>query len=260
MEKDKNLISIQKINRVGYLTLNKPPANGYEIDLLRLLLKTTEALNEENEIKVVVLGSSLEKFFCGGADIKVFGSNTTEQNKAMVKEARKVGAAINNSPKIFIAAINGHTLGGGLELAMACDIRLAAEGNYLLGLPEIKLGLIPGNGGTIRLIHLVGAGRAMELLLSGNAIQPEQALEYGLLNKIFPKESFEIALQEYARKLADGPSQAMSKIKQFINRSTGMNLSQGLVLEEQYVNELYETFDAQEGFKAFIEKRQPNFE
>ena len=253
-------INIAKKNRVAYITLNKPPANGYEIDLLKLLAEKIKKINADDEIKTIVLQSALGKFFCAGADIKVFAKNTTEQNKEMVVVAREVCELINNSPKIFIAAINGHTLGGGLELAMACDIRLAAEGNYFFGLPEIKLGLIPGNGGTVRLINLIGAGRAIELLTTGENVQPEQAHQYGLVNHIFPKNNFKKKVEKYAEKLAAGAGKAMAKIKQFNIQSMGMDLNQALELEKKYVNGLYDTFDAKEGFDAFIEKRPPNFE
>ena len=252
-------ITVEKKHRVAYLSINKPPANGYEIDLLGLLIEEINKINIDDEVKVVVLKSELEKFFCAGADIKVFGKNTVEQNKEMVSVARTVCDLITKSSKVFIAALNGHTLGGGLELAMACDIRLAATGSYSIGLPEIKLGLMPGNGGTIRLIHLIGAGKALELLISGASIQPEQALQFGLINRLFPKELFINEVEKYAERLASGPAQAMAKVKYFANRCMGMNLNEALQLEAECVNQLYATKDAKEAFQAFIEKRKPNF-
>ena len=193
-------ISIEKKNRVAYISFNKPPANGYEIGFLGLLAQKLKAIETDDNIKVVVIRSALEKFFCGGADIKVFGANTVEQNQEMVVFARKVCEIITQIPKICIGALNGHALGGGLELAMACDIRLASEGDFLLGLPEINLGLVPGNGGMPRLIHLIGAGRAMELLLTGDSIQPQQALQYGLVNHLFPEKTFNKEVEIYAEK------------------------------------------------------------
>lgn len=253
-------INLEKRNRVAYLSINKPPANGYEIDLLGKLKQKIEKINIEDEIKVIVLQSALEKFFCAGADIKVFGLNTVAQNQKMVAVARNVCDLITKSSKIFIAALNGHTLGGGLELAMACDIRLAVAGDYLLGLPEIKLGLMPGNGGTIRLIHLIGAGRALELLISGSSLQPEQALKYGLVNHLFPKDIFKDEVEKYAENLAIGPAKAMEQVKYFTNQSVGMNLKDALQLESACIQKLYATKDAQEAFRAFLEKRKPNFE
>ena len=256
----KEKIIIEKRNRVSYISLYKPPANGYEIHLLKLLAEKIKTATADIEIKVVVIQSALEKFFCAGADIKIFAANTVEQNKEMVVVARSVSNLIMESPKIFIAALNGHTLGGGLELAMACDIRLAADGNFLLGLPEIKLGLMPGNGGAPRLINLIGAGRAIELLITGSPIQAEKALQYGLVNHIFPKEIFKREVEQYAEKLASGPAKAMAQVKYFNRHFMGMNVAQALDLEAKCVNPLYDTKDAKEAFQAFIEKRKPHFE
>ena len=178
----------------------------------------------------------------------------------MVGIARKVCELITRSPKIFIAALNGHTLGGGLELAMACDLRLASEGDLLLGLPEINLGLAPGNGGMPRLKHLIGTRRATELLLTGDSIQPKTALEYGLVNHLFQSKTFDKDVEIFAEKLATGPAKAMAKVKYFLNQSMGMNLKEALDLESECVAPLYHTEDAKEGLKAFIEKRKPRFE
>ncbi|WP_366183814.1 enoyl-CoA hydratase-related protein [Flavobacterium ovatum] len=241
------------------ITLNKPPANSYELNFLTALGDTIEKINQDQTIKVVLIKSASEKFFCAGADIKVFGSNTVEQNKEMVVAARRVCHLISTSTKIFIAAFRGHILGGGLELAMACDIRLASQGNYLIGLPEIKLGLIPGNGGTVRLITLIGASRAMELLVTGNTINAVTAHQFGLINHLYPADTFEKDVLDYCKNLASGAGEAMASIKKFTLESQGMNLQQALQLETALVNPLYETPDGIEGFKAFIEKRTPNF-
>lgn len=253
-------ITIEKKNRVAYIIMNKPPANGYEIRLLELLAEKIRVVNADDDTKVVVIQSALEKFFCAGADIKVFGANTVEQNKEMVIVARGVSDLITKSSKIFIVALSGHTLGGGLELAMACDIRLAAEGEYLLGLSEINLGLMPGNGGTPRLINLIGAGRALELLITGESIKPQQAFQYSLVNRIFPKEVFQNEVAKYAEKLASGPAKAMAQVKDFNVQFMGMNLDEGLELETKSVEQLYTTNDAQEAFQAFAQKRKANFE
>lgn len=248
-----------KNGAIGTILLNKKPANGYELNMLSLLARKIEEINSDDSLKVILVKSSSEKFFCAGADIKVFGSNTTNQNKAMVVKAREVSALMTNSDKIFVATINGHCLGGGMELALACDLRLAAEGTYLIGLPEIKLGLIPGNGGTPRLIRLIGLGRAFELLVSGDNISPKTAHTLGIFNQLFPVENFEEETETYIRKLATGPRKAMAAIKYFSRQSQGMNLEQSLALETECVNPLYETEDAKEGFRAFVEKRNPMY-
>ena len=159
-----------------------------------------------------------------GADIKIFGANDTATNKLMVDAARLVCQRITSSPKIFVVLLSGHALGGGLELAMACDIRLAAEGKYLLGLPEVNLGLMPGNGGAVRLVNLIGASKALELMLTGDPILPQKAYELGLINQLFTKESFEEETNKYIQKLASMPAMAMTAIKQYVYRSTGVSV------------------------------------
>jgi enoyl-CoA hydratase len=256
----KESISYYTENKVGYISLDKPPANGYDIVYLQQLSQTISEINVDKRIKVVVIQSNLPKFFCGGADIKVFAANTIEENQMMVVAARNISDLISKSDKVYIAAIKGHSLGGGLELAMACDLRIAAKGNYLLGLPEIKLGLIPGNGGTIRLIHLIGAGRAMDLLLTGDSITPEIAHQYGLINRLYPEQDFASCVIQFAENLASGPGKAMALTKKYCNKSRGMTIKDGLALEKKYVDSLYNTNDAMEGFNAFIEKRPPQFD
>lgn len=253
------VISLEIKNRVGYVIINRPKANCYEINFHKQLISRIDQANTNPEIKIIVLKSALEKFFSAGADVKVFEANTTEGNKEMVEHARLSADKLANSPKITIAAINGHALGGGLELALACDIRLAGEGSYFLGLPEIKLGLMPGNGGSQRLVRLIGKSKALELLLTGDNIGPQEAHSIGLVNHVYPAESFQEKVTEYAEKLAQGPLQAMAAVKTAIITGVEMSLADGLKLEDKLVTPLYDTEDAQEGGKAFVEKRKPNF-
>lgn len=259
MEEAQSLLKFRKEQSYAVLSLNKPPANSYHKDYLKLISKALNEIEADSSIKVVLIDSTSEKFFCAGADIKVFSQNTAEQNAEMVLAAREVSNAIVSSSKIVIAAIRGHILGGGLEMAMACDIRLAATGNYLVGLPEVKLGLMPGNGGTPRMIDLIGASRAMELLVTGNSISPEKAYNYGLFNQLFEAAEFETKVQEYIQELALGAGEAMSAIKKYIQMHKGMNLQESLDFETKSVGTLYDTYDAKEGFQAFVEKRKPIF-
>lgn len=253
-------ILYEKKGAVGLIVLNNPPANGYYKEVLEYLGALIDQASNDTEIKVVLIKSASEKFFCGGADIKIFSANTTEQNKEMVVAARAVCRKINDSAKIVIAQIAGHALGGGLELAMACDLRFAAEGSYLFGLPEIKLGLMPGNGGTVRLVNLVGAGKAMELLLTGDSIQPAEALSIGLVNRLYPREQLDENTFKFAQNLAQGAGKALAQTKRFMIESAGMSLQEALELEGKLVETLYTTPDALEGFRAFVEKRAPRFE
>lgn len=250
---------VRKEAAVATISLNRPKANSYYLDFLQLISQAIREVTADNAIKVILINSTSEKFFCAGADIKIFSTNTTAENAEMVKAARAVSEAIVSSSKIVIAAISGHVLGGGLEMAMACDIRLAAKGDYLIGLPEVKLGLMPGNGGTPRMIDLIGASRAMELLVTGNSITPELAYQYGLFNQLFEAHEFDAKVQEYVAELAQGAGEAMTAIKKYVQLHKGMSLQESLDFETQSVETLYDTHDAKEGFQAFIEKRKPKF-
>lgn len=251
---------LKKEGNKAYVSLNRPPANSYFLDYLLLIEKTLVEIEEDKKISVVIINSTSSKFFCAGADIKIFSANTSKQNTEMVKAARKVNKAIVSSKKIYVAVINGHVLGGGLELTMACDIRLACEGEYLVGLPEVKLGLMPGNGGTPRLIDLIGASKAMELLLTGDSISPKKAYDLGLFNQLYSKQEFDNKVALFLNNLANGSKKAMAAIKKYVISHKGMSQEDALEFETSSVNSLYSTHDAIEGFKAFVEKRTPKFE
>jgi enoyl-CoA hydratase/carnithine racemase len=256
MERD---IYLEQKNNVGYIIIDWPKANSYEINFMQQLIACLGEAENSDQIKVIVLKSALDKFFSAGADIKVFQTNTVADNKVLVQHARKAAKKLSNSNKISIAAINGHALGGGLELAMACDIRLGSDGEYLLGLPEIKLGLIPGNGGSQRLIRLINKTKALELLLTGDTFDGKEAFDLGLFSHLYPVAKFNAAVTAYAEKLAQGPFEAMSAIKLCVNQGGELPLKEGLALEDDLVNGLYDTDDAKEGLKAFVEKRTARF-
>lgn len=253
------IICLKIENCVGYIIINKPKANSYDIDFMKLMAETIDEAIESEKVKVIAVKSELEKFFCAGADIKVFQQNTTPQNKEMVKHANLVSEKLSKSPKITVALLKGHTLGGGLELALACDIRLACDGEYFIGLPEVNLGLMPGNGGTQRLIRLVNQSKALELLISGESILPDNAFDMGLVNQLYPKDEFENSSKKYLEKLASGPLLAMKAIKESVYKGIELPLYKGLELESQLADGLYETEDAKEGLKSFVERRKPIF-
>ena len=156
----------------GTITLDKPPANSYDIDYMRELGAAIEAAGADAAVRVVVVRSASEKFFCAGADIKAFAAKGVDANMDMIRLAHEALSSIARSPKLFVACVAGHALGGGLEIALACDVRYAIEGRYRLGTPEVTLGLLPGNGGTQRLPRLIGAGPALELLVTGRTHLP----------------------------------------------------------------------------------------
>jgi enoyl-CoA hydratase/carnithine racemase len=244
---------------VGTITLNRPPANAYETQFQQAFNAAIETANGDDELRVVVLSSASEKFFSAGADIHVFQANDTAANQDMVRLARAALAKITASSKIYICAIQGHALGGGLEIAMACDLRFAAQGSYQLGLPEVRLGLMPANGGTQRLARLVGPSRALEILLTGESIDPETAHRIGLIDQLLPAESFRTETEAFALQLAKGPALALAAIKRAVYEGIALPLADGLALEETLAGQLYDTSDAVEGFAAFTEKRMPIF-
>ncbi len=245
--------------KIGTITLDNPPANSYDIAFMRELDAAIVAA-DQSDARVIVLKSASEKFFSAGADVKVFAASTTQQNMDMIRTAHTALEKIAKSDKIFIAAINGHALGGGLEMALACDLRVAKEGKYLLGLPEASLGVLPGNGGTQRLPRLIGLNRALEMMVFAERVGPDEALKLGIVNKVFAAETFEQDVQAYAEKLADGASLAIGAIKRAAYDGFTMPLSEGMAHERQLIEPLYDTADAKEGFAAFGEKRAPNYQ
>jgi enoyl-CoA hydratase/carnithine racemase len=253
------VVTFTKSGAVGYITLNRPPANSYEINFMHDLDAAIEAAIGDPSVKVVILKSASEKFFSAGADIKEFMANDSVANMEMIRFAHATLEKMAASEKIYIAAINGHALGGGLEMALACDLRFAAEGKYALGLPEVSLGLLPGNGGTQRLPRLIGANKALEMMITGERIGPEEALRLGLVNKLFPAEKLMEETEKYALKLAAGAMLAVGAIKRCVYDGIQMDEHEALAYERQLVEPLFSTEDAVEGFTAFAEKRPPQF-
>jgi enoyl-CoA hydratase/carnithine racemase len=251
------VVTFSRSDAIGHITLNRPPANSYEIGFMRDLDAAITAANADAGVKVVILKSASEKFFSGGADIKAFLANTTAVNMEMIRTAHRALDKMAASDKVYLAAINGHAMGGGLEMALACDLRFAAEGKYRMGLPEVTLGLLPGNGGTQRLPRLIGANKALEMMLTGETVTPEDALRLGIVNRVVPADKLVEETEAYARKLASGASLAIARIKQCVYEGVAMNLSDGLALERKLIEPLFNTEDAREGLTAFAEKRAP---
>jgi enoyl-CoA hydratase/carnithine racemase len=251
------VITFAKSGKIGYITLNRPPANSYEIEFMRQLNDAIEAADADREVRVTIVKSDLPKFFSAGADVKAFMANDKAGNMSMIRVAHQTLNKMRKSGKVFIAAIQGHALGGGLEITLACDLRFAEEGAYKLGLPEVTLGLLPGNGGTQRLPRLIGANKALEMMITGETITPQEALQLGLVNRLYPSGQLMEQTQTYAEKLAAGASVAVRQIKQAVYQGIEKSLDDALALERELIEPLFDTEDAQEGFAAFAEKRQP---
>jgi enoyl-CoA hydratase/carnithine racemase len=255
---DARVVAAQE-GAVGTITLNHPKANSYDLRFMQELDLAIESHLANDAVKVVVMRSALEKFFSAGADIKAFQANTTDANMKMIRFAHVTLAKMGSSPKVFIAAINGFALGGGLEMALACDLRFASDADFKLGLPEVTLGLLPGNGGTQRLPRLVGRTTALDLMITGRAVSPNEALELGIVDRVFPAAELQAETMKYATRLASGATLAIGRIKQAVFEGLDLPLDDALALERELMAPLFDTQDAKEGIAAFAEKRQPTY-
>jgi enoyl-CoA hydratase/carnithine racemase len=243
---------------LGFITLDKPPANSYDLEFMTEFSEAVDAA-VVGATRVVIVQSASEKFFSAGADIKKFLEGDLGANMEMIKVSQSAFRRMAAAPQVFIAYIAGHALGGGLEIALACDIRLGSAGLYKLGLPEVTLGLLPGNGGTQRLTRLIGPSRALELLVTGRTYTVEAAREMGLVADVYNADTAESEVREYAERLAGGAGQAIAAIKRCVHEGGELSLSNGLALEAELMEQLFKSKDADEGLHAFVEKRKPEF-
>jgi enoyl-CoA hydratase/carnithine racemase len=244
---------------VGIIALNRPPANAYDATMLAQLRDAVLRAADDPAVRVVLLRSASPKFFCTGADIGVLQESTRAQFANFLTIAQEAVDAMTRTPKLFIAAISGHCIGGGLEIALGCDFRLAAIGKYRLGLAEVNLGLSPGMGGTQRLPRLISRSKALHMMVTGEAVGPEEALAIGLVDRLFPADVFDAEALAHARKLASGPTMAQGYIKLSVNHGLEVGLTQGLALERAHQNQLFASDDAAEGLRAFVDKRAAQF-
>src|SRR3954447_12615305 len=244
---------------VGYVTLDKPPANSYDKAFMDEFGAAVDAAAADDAVKAVIVRSASKKFFSAGADIKAFLANDTAGNMKMIERGHEALAAIARVPKVFIAQVEGHALGGGLEISLACDLRFAARGTYKLGVPEVTLGLLPGNGGTQRLSRIIGVPKALDLMVTGRQLSPGDAHGLGILNRLFPAAEAADRTRDYAQQLADGATVAIGEIKLATYAGSEMPIAGALAREREGIARLFETSDSAEGFASFAEKRKPEF-
>jgi enoyl-CoA hydratase/carnithine racemase len=245
-------------DRIGWITLDRPPANSYDPAFLEAL---DEAIGQvvDAGVAVAVVRSASEKFFSAGADVKGFLARSADENMAMCRRAHQVFDRFAAEAPVFVAVIAGHALGGGYEIALACDIRVAAQGSYRIGLPEVTLGLLPGTGGTQRLPRLIGRGRALELMTTGRAVTPEEAERLGMVDRLVAAGELDQKVAEIAASLASGAPLAIAAVKRAVHNGLDRPLADGLHSELEQLAPLFASDDAREGMTAFTEKRPPKY-
>jgi enoyl-CoA hydratase/carnithine racemase len=253
-------VRLEKEGGVGILILDRPPANSYDYAFLRSFAGAIDDARADEDIHAVVVTSGSERFFSAGADVSGFAAGTTRSRVMTALLAHEAFRKMENTPMLFVAAISGHCLGGGLELALACDLRFASDGSYQIGLPEVNLGLFPGSGGTQRLPRLVGLAKGLDLIANATTMGPAQAKELGIVDRLFPDAAAckEGAIQ-YAAKLSAGPTVAIGHAKLAITQGFGAPLDLGLAIEREAISRVFVSSDAEEGIKAFGEKRKAEF-
>jgi enoyl-CoA hydratase len=251
-------VLIDKRGRVAVITVNRPDKlNALNSATRRDILTALDKLEHNEDVRVVIITGAGEKAFIAGADISEFAGMTAVKQRAVMK-GRRAFDAVEDFSKPVIAMINGFCLGGGCELALACDIRLAST-KAKLGQPEIKLGIIPGGGGTQRLTRIIGEGKAMELILTGDFISAEEALSLGLVNYVYAPEELESKTLELANRIAEMSPVALAMAKASVKNASRLNLKEGVDAEVDLFAICFSSEDKEEGVKAFLEKRKPDF-
>jgi enoyl-CoA hydratase len=244
-------------NGIFTITINRPDKlNALNKDVMNDLNQVMDEIVQDTAIKAIIITGAGQKGFVAGADISEFVGLSGEQGMALAQKGQQIFFKIENCPKPVIAAVNGFALGGGCELAMACHFRLASE-NAKFGQPEVNLGLIPGYGGTQRLVHLIGKGRAMELLMTGNMIDAQTALQYGLVNHVVPQDALLIKATELATLIS---TKAPVAIAHCIAAANAAYTESGYQKELDAFGQCFETEDMKEGTSAFLEKRKAAFQ
>jgi enoyl-CoA hydratase/carnithine racemase len=261
---EKQLVSYAVQDGVALLTLNDPPANTYSYAMMRQIdARVLEARMDES-VQVIVITGAGEKFFCAGANIAMLSEVTPEFKYYFCLHANETMCRLEQTPKLVIAAINGHCVGGGLEVAMAADIRVARRGAGKMGLPEVSLGVLPGTGGTQRLARLVGKSKAIELMAAGELFDFEKGETLGLINRIIDANDgadFMTKVTEYARQFTtpNKASRAVGRIKRAVQTGAEVPLESGLALERELQQQLFQSEDAKEGLDAYVNKRKAEF-
>ncbi len=258
------LVQYKTAEGIALLTLNDPPANTYSYEMMQELDRAILKARMDESVHVIIITGQGEKFFCAGANIQMLSSVTPEYKYYFCLHANETLSRLEQTPKLVIAAINGHCVGGGLEVAMAADLRIARRKAGKMGLPEVSLGVLPGTGGTQRLVRIVGKSRAIELMTTGELFDFEKGEELGLLNHIYEAESNDAFMQQvltYARQftLPNKAARAVGRIKRSVQTGAEIPFESALALERELQQQLFQSEDAREGLDAYANKRKPQF-
>ena len=259
-----DLVQYRAQNGIAFLTLNDPPANTYTYEMMQDLDNAILKARMDESVQVIVITGNGEKFFSAGANINMLANVTPTFKYFFCLHANETLSRLEQTPKLVIAAINGHCVGGGFEIAMAADLRVARRNAGKMGLPEVSLGVLPGTGGTQRLTRLVGKSKAIELMATGQLFDFERGLELGLLNQIFDADTFE----QFTQQVADYAAQfttpnkaagAVGRIKRSVQTGAEISFESALALERELQQQLFQAEDAKEGLDAYVNKRKPIF-
>jgi enoyl-CoA hydratase/carnithine racemase len=255
------LINASNSEGIAVLELCNPPANGYSYEMFRQLDDAILDARMDEAVHVIVIRGAGEKFFCAGADINMLNSATPQFKYNFCLHANETLLRLEHTPKLVIAALNGHCVGGGLEIAMAADLRVGKAGGGKVGLPEVSLGVLPGTGGTQRLPRLVGKAKAIEMMATGDNISIEGAHALGLVNYVYEAAQFWPKVMELARSFCPPgkAARAVGHIKRAVQTGLEVPLESGLALERELQQRLFTSEDAREGIAAFAEKRPARF-
>jgi len=256
-----SLVNYTTEGGIAWIEMNDPPANTYTYEMMQELNASILKARMDVDVHVIILRGAGDKFFSAGANIKMLSSVTPEFKYYFCLHANETLNRLEQTPKLVIAALNGHTVGGGLEIAMAADIRLARRDAGKIGLPEVALGVLPGTGGTQRLSRLVGKSRALELMATGRTFSFEEAEEIGLVNQVFDRDDFFEQVTAYAQQFLppQKAARAVGRIKRAVQSGMEMSFGEGLTLERELQQHLFQSDDAKEGLAAYVDKRTPSF-
>jgi enoyl-CoA hydratase/carnithine racemase len=256
-----NLVNYTVDKGIAILEMNDPPANTYTHEMMRQLDDAIVKARFDENVHVILLRGAGDKFFSAGANIKMLNEVNPTFKYYFCLHANETLNRLEQTPKLVIAALNGHTVGGGLEIALAADIRLARRDGGKIGLPEVTLGVLPGTGGTQRLGRLVGKARAIELMVTGRTFTFEEALEWGVVTDIYDSENYWQRVMEYASQFVPPrkASRAVGRIKRAVCSGVEVPFSEGLAIERELQQLLFQGEDAKEGLAAYVEKRTAQF-